>query len=168
MRRIAVGDQQAFRSLYEQFATPLYRYALLRLRDTTAAEDVVQETLLAVWRAPKRFSGGSSLGTYLFSICHHKIVDQVRRETKQRQLEQTPHTTSITNDSAAALEAAEAIASLPSEMQSVLLLAFHYGLTYQEIAEVLKIPTGTVKSRVFQARQRLRVWLKEDQANVHT
>lgn len=134
----------------------------MRLHDTTAAEDAVQETLLAFWRNPRRFSGKSSLATYLFSICHHKIVDQVRRQVKQRQLEEHVPATAVAADSSSSLIATEAIAALPSEMQTVLLLAFHYGFTYREIGEILEIPLGTVKSRVFQARKRMQAWLKED------
>jgi RNA polymerase sigma-70 factor (ECF subfamily) len=169
MQRIAAGDQRAFRALYEQFATPLYRYALLRLRSPTAAEEVVQETLLAVWRNPTAFNGQSRLITYLFGICHHKTVDYIRREAKYQSLEQAEQTTlAVTPDPIRATIAGEALAALPPQMQSVLILVFHYGFGYHEVSQILGIPLGTVKSRVFHARQRLKTWLEteEDEGSV--
>jgi RNA polymerase sigma-70 factor (ECF subfamily) len=73
----------------EQFRGYLMRYALLQLRDQTAAEDVVQETLLAAVQGVDRFSGRSSVKTWLTGILKHKVVDQVRRQSRERPLIQS-------------------------------------------------------------------------------
>lgn len=163
MQQIAAGDQAAFRQLYEKYADRLYRYALLHLRSPSAAEDAVQETLLAVWRQPTRFRAASSLSSFLFGICHHKVVDLMRSRSKEQPLEGLPLAAAAQTDPEDRLIAVEAIQSLPEEMRSVLILAFYVGLSYEEIARTLSIPVGTVKSRVFTARKRLQASLAGQQ-----
>ncbi len=163
MQQIAAGDQAAFRELYDRYANRLYRYALLHLRSSDAAEDAVQETLLAVWRQPTRYRAASSLSSFLFGICHHKVVDLMRKSSKEQPLEALPEAAAAQSSPEDRLAAAEALQALPDEMRSVLILAFYVGLSYEEIARTLSIPVGTVKSRVFTARKRLQISLAGQQ-----
>lgn len=163
MQQVAAGDQAAFRDLYERYADRLYRYALLHLRSPDAAEDAVQETLLAVWRQPTRFRAASSLSSFLFGICHHKVVDLMRKRSKVQPLDGLPETAAAQSNPEDRLATVEALQALPEEMRSVLILAFHVGLGYEEIAKTLSIPVGTVKSRVFTARKRLQASLAGQQ-----
>jgi RNA polymerase sigma-70 factor (ECF subfamily) len=167
MQRVARRDQAAFRSLYARYADQLYRFALARLRSEGAAQDVVQETFLTVWQQAERYAGLASLRTYLCGICHHKVLDYERRRGRELALASPLEELASTSPPPeAGLTAAEALQSLPREMSSVLILAFHVGLRYEEIAQVLQIPVGTVKSRVYQARRRLQAMLKGDEPGV--
>lgn len=163
MQQIATGDQTAFRELYERYADRLYRYALIHLRSPSAAEDAVQETLLAVWRQPMRFRAASSLSSFLFGICHHKIIDLLRKQSREQAFEALPEAAATQSDPEDRLVAVEALQSLPEEMRSIVILAFYVGLSYEEIAKTLTIPVGTVKSRVFTARKRLQASLAGQQ-----
>lgn len=84
MQKMGAADQAAFRVLYDRFSDRLYRYALYRLRSPVPAQDAVQDTLLAVWKDGKRYTGASSLSIYIFDICHHKVSDLLRSESRRR------------------------------------------------------------------------------------
>ena len=74
---------------FQQHRTYLYRYALIQLRDADRAEDVVQETLLAAIEGSERFSGRSSVKTWLTGILKHKIIDQIRRQSREQPVAET-------------------------------------------------------------------------------
>jgi len=175
LRRIAGGDPGAMRAFYEHHATQLYRFALARLGDAQEAEDVVQETMLAVWRGAAAYRGEARPRTWLFGICRNKVAERLKgRRATPRPLRWgeggsvavggAPSglplgAVSGTAPAAAgeeALEFREAFAHLSGEHRELLLLVFHYGFTQEETAEILRIPVGTVKSRTYYARRRLK------------
>lgn len=154
--RVAQGDGGAFRELYERFAGRVFRYALTLLRDRHLAEDVVQETMIAVWRGAERFEGRSQVSTWLFGIARHQAYHARRREAKG---ERVPAERAEEPDPAATVEretrVQRAVAELSPEHREVVFLAFYEGLPYEEIARLQGVPEGTVKSRMFHAKKRL-------------
>jgi len=87
-QRIAVGDEEALRAFYDAHFERIYHFVLARVdRDHQRAEDVVQETLLAALRSLSRFSGDSSLYSWLCAIAKHKVVDNLRKRTRRHRLE---------------------------------------------------------------------------------
>jgi len=154
LARIAEGDGEAMRVLYERHATHLYRFALARLGDSREAEDVVQETMLGVWRGASTYRGESQARTWLFGVCRNKLAERLKKRGRtERPLEWPPAAGGRPPEETAAFR--EAFARLSAEHREVLLLVFHYGFTQEETAGILGVPVGTVKSRAHYARRRL-------------
>ncbi len=163
LARIAARDQQALADFYRRHESRVYSFALRRLSDPHAAADVVMETMMAVWNGAAGFRGGSQVTTWLLGIAHRKTVDLIRRRSRH---DAEPLDFDVADDSgdfAAALEAAEdgaqlkrCIEALPGSQRDVLHLAFFEDLSYPEIARVVDCPEGTVKTRVFHAKKRLK------------
>jgi RNA polymerase sigma factor (sigma-70 family) len=168
--RLADGDVAALEAVYARFAKPLFAYARSLVRDDGLAEEIVQDTLIAVWRGAASFEGRSTLSSWLFGIARRQARDRMRRATPivepVENLAETP--ASELGPEAHALASASrerirrALVQIPEIDREVLLLTFAYELSGPEVAEVLGIPPGTVKSRLFNARRRLREQLPEE------
>lgn len=155
VERVGRGDGDAFRELYTRYADRVFRYALTLLRNRHLAEDVVQETMIAVWNGASRFEGRSQVSTWVFGIARHQAHRVFRSEAKGERIPPEDEDT----DPAAVVErevrVQRALAELPPDQREVVFLAFYVGLPYAEIARVQGVPEGTVKSRMFHAKKRL-------------
>jgi RNA polymerase sigma-70 factor (ECF subfamily) len=167
----AEGDEQALGLLYDRFGSVAYRLALRVVRDAALAEDVVQETFLAVWRQADRFDRSRGrASTWIFTLAHRRAVDRVRREARFNALPDqlgamAPQIESTGDDVAlreARREVQAALSTLSSVERQAIELAYWGGLTQREIAAALGIPLGTVKSRMFTALARLRETLSRE------
>jgi len=164
VRAIASGETGAMRALYSQFAGPLFRFALLGLGDRDAAEDVVQETMLAAWRGAGGFRADSSVRSWLFGICRNQVALELRRRGRAPDPAPPDVDAWAPEPSVTGLELEEAMGGLEVEHKQLLHLVYVEGLPQREVAEALGVPIGTVKSRLFSARERLRSLLGEDEA----
>jgi len=167
--RIAGGDRGAFSRFFREYADRVYRYALTLVSDRALAEEVVQETMLAVWKGAERFRGGACPSTWVLGIARHKGLDKLRQEQHNAKLqaEHDEPDTVIEPERAAAQELLKdrvraALEKLPTEHRETVVLAFYQGLSYREIAELMGCPEGTVKSRMFYAKERLKEFLREE------
>ena len=166
------GDRAAFRVLVERTQGRAFGLALRVLRDEEQARDVVQDAFLKAYASLDRFEGRSSFYTWLHRIVMNLCLDRLRRERGARRVEWSeelerelpadPEAPSQ-QDPAVALERSElraqlarAIAQLPEDARRTLELREIDGLSYQEIAESLGVPKGTVMSRLHYARRRVR------------
>ncbi len=162
---IARGETAAFAEFYARHAPRVLRFCGTRLGgDDAAAQDVLHESMLEVWRVAGTFQGRARAATWLLSIAHHKTVDQLRRRHHRRECE-LPEEPLGSDDcpAADALAASEdrerlyrCIALLPAVQRAALHLAFFEDLPYREIAVILGCPEGTVKTRVFHAKLTLK------------
>lgn len=169
--RIRSGDENAIRELYATYGQRLYTYALRLTNDPTTAEDVVQETLITLWRTADTFRGEGRFIAWLLGIVHHKAMKTLRHISEP--LDATGETVGATN--ASPEEQAQAgdmkrwvqqgLKSLSAEHRAVLELVFYQGLSLNEVAEVCNCPLGTVKSRLNYARQHLRGVLSRTEEN---
>jgi RNA polymerase sigma-70 factor (ECF subfamily) len=154
--RTANGDESAFRLLYERLAERVFRYAFSLLHNRHLAEEVAQETMVVVWRQAAKFEGRSKVSTWVFGIARFRALDLLRKEQRGARV---PETTLVEPDPAPAVHDREralgAIKTLPEEQREVVFLTFYEGLSYSEIASMLGIPEGTVKSRMYYARRAL-------------
>jgi RNA polymerase sigma-70 factor (ECF subfamily) len=170
---VARGDADAFEVIYERHARVAFSLAFRLLGDRQAAEDLVQDALLAVWRGAGTYSSArGSVRTWLLSIVHNRGVDRLRTlaamARRQEALElaelrrpDEPDTATVGIGQALAGSVRRELGALPSEQSEVLTLAYYGGFTHNEIAEMLELPLGTVKSRMRLGLERLRRGLGE-------
>ena len=175
VQRLENADGAALSALYQRFGRPCYSLARRICADEGLAEDVVQEVFLTLWRDPARYDPArGGFATWLLTLIHHKAVDAVRREsTIRRRMVAAPEagedwspTPAPGADQAAMARVAAgqvraALHRLPLEQRQVLALAYFGGHTQREIAVLMGVPLGTVKSRMFTAVQRLRSLLAD-------
>jgi len=163
VERIAAGDQLAMRTLFARHQTRIYRFVLRLLRNEAAAEDVVSEVFLDVWRQAGRFEGRSTVSTWLLSMGRFKAISAMRR---QQNAELDADTIANTPDPADDPESSLAqkcdaillrngLAQLSPAHAEVLDLVYYHGKTIAEVATILSIPEPTVKTRMFYARKKL-------------
>ncbi|WP_395337183.1 sigma-70 family RNA polymerase sigma factor [Novosphingobium sp. BL-8H] len=137
----------------------LLRYAMALSRDETAAEDLVQDTVLRACEARGAFQHGRQLRPWLFSILHNRFISDRRRQNTEREKLRQLADETVEEASDAAVDLADlaaAIERLPDDQHAVLHLIVLDGFTYREAAEVLSVPVGTVMSRLSRARAFLR------------
>lgn len=174
MARLQAGDVRAFELLYARYSHPLLNFFFQMCFDRAAAEDYLQETFLRVWRARASYRPIGKVSTWLFEIAKNFWFNErakIRRrpfatgaggEEAQTQLSLVPDARSDESpaDVARAKEMEEAIrhavAELSEKLRAAFVLARYQQLPYAEIAQILDIPVGTVKSRVALAERLLR------------
>jgi RNA polymerase sigma-70 factor, ECF subfamily len=169
LRRIGQGEEEAMACFYREHGRVLLAQVLLVVGERALAEEIVQDTMLAVWRGAKSFRGESSVRSWVIAIARRQTRDRLRRRRLQVVDEGflTDHPAPAPGPEVMALDRAEledvegAIRQLPAALREVLGLALCSGLSLTEVANVLEIPVGTVKSRLFGARAVLNRILEE-------
>lgn len=166
LARAAAGDAAAFDRLYRLHERRVWRFALGMVRDRALAEELVVDTMLAVWRGAKDFRGGSLVSTWMLGIARFKALDALRQAAARRReaaldeaAEIADHGPGPAEDAADADRARlldQASRELSAEHREVLHLAFAEGLPYDQIARMLEVPENTVKTRVHHAKRKLR------------
>jgi RNA polymerase sigma-70 factor, ECF subfamily len=164
LQSVAQGDDSSLAELYSLLEGPIFSFAASRLGDRALAAEVLHEVMVEVWRRAGSFRGRSRPLTWVLGIAHHKTVDALRR--RGRRAEEPPDGEAPDEalpSPAERLEREErrtkvrrALAALSEAHRQVVHLAFFEDLSYPEIARVLGIPTGTVKTRMFHAKKLLR------------
>jgi RNA polymerase sigma-70 factor (ECF subfamily) len=160
---LARGDEGAIQSVIDEF-TPLVRNTARRVvRDHTLAEDVVQDTFLALWNEPGRYDPTrGSIGAFLTTVAHRRAIDVVRSEVARYNREQRPPEPPSSADVEEEVWTRElsrtvrqGILALPEGEREAISLAYLSGLSYASVAERLGLPEGTVKSRIRSGMRRL-------------
>ena len=174
LRRYAAGDEAAFNALYDRYAGRLMNYVYRCVGDWQEAEDIVQEVFLQVMKDAASFEPRAALATWMFRIATFMCLKRKRdkgirgrilaRETEAGTFHRSNPETEA-GENALKKERLEALRqlvdALPEEQKSVFVLREQENLPYREIARILDIELGTVKSRLFRAREMLRQGLKE-------
>ena len=162
VRKARQGDAEAFHGLVERHASYLYGLAVSLVGNTADAEDAVQETLAGAFRGLRAFREQSSVKTWLTGILVRQAASLFQRGERQR-------AGSLGADLEAArppktdlrLDVNAAIVALRPDHREVIVLRELQGLSYEEIAQALQIPPGTVESRLFRARKELQERLRD-------
>ena len=163
VRRIRRGDGEAFAQLVGRHGGRLYAVAASMLGNGPDAEDAVQETLTGAFRGLRGFQGRSSVKTWLTRILV-RCVAKIRHGRYVRVAEPIDYVEGPPSADPATdihLDVRDVLADLSEEHRAVIVLRAMQGLSYDEIAEVLDVPRGTVESRLFRARQILKELLKD-------
>jgi RNA polymerase sigma-70 factor, ECF subfamily len=155
--RIRQGDAQAFDEFYRQHAARLEIFLRHVVGNRQAAEDIMQETFTYIWSRPNGFHPErGALRAYLFGIGRKRAAEWWRKQSS-REKEEENDVTVRGSENVPAME--DAFRRLPEEQRSLLWLREVEGQSYAELAETLEIPIGTVRSRLFAAREALRgIW----------
>jgi RNA polymerase sigma factor (sigma-70 family) len=162
---IREGSEHAFTELVDRHQQGVRRF-LRNLTSPADADDVAQETFLAVWAQSHTFRGGASVRSWLFAIAWRKANDSHRRRFRQRRREEQYHQTwsdgshEIAADERLAIQ--QALQGLPLEQRAAVVLCLADGFTHAEAADALGMPLGTVKSHVLRGRERIRAALEPE------
>ena len=151
---IRSGDQGAMGELYDRYSSIVYSVALRVLQDTAAAEDVLQEIFMQLWRNPGAFdSSRGNMAAWLAVITRHRAIDALRRRRPENDIADVvvsvePDLASEAERSRAMDKVRSALDSMPKEQRSALEMAYFEGLTHAEIAQKTGEPLGTIKTRI--------------------
>jgi RNA polymerase sigma-70 factor, ECF subfamily len=159
------NDRDSLAAVYDAYASSAYGLALRVLGTAAEAEDVVQESFLALWRQAERLDASRGLRSYLLAIVHHRAVDKVRSRGRRPELTLDEEASFVApdedpGDAAARLDEAQqvraALGALPPDQRETVEMVYFKGLTINETAGRMRVPLGTVKSRLRLAMRRLR------------
>ena len=173
-------DSQAFAQLVSRWETPIQRLCTRMLGDDHKAEDLTQEAFAKIYAKRKDFQHGSKFSTFLWRVATNLCLDELRRVKRRREIQILPHTvdssetdiweelpsetpgpdgSTVAEEQAVAIR--RAVNDLPEHYRSVIILRHYQDLKFREIAQVLEVPEGTVKSRMAEALTLLNQSLKK-------
>jgi RNA polymerase sigma-70 factor (ECF subfamily) len=162
INRYLAGDSDAFNDLMEAHEDRVFAICLRMMRNREAALDATQDTFLTVFRKADRYQAKASFSTWLYRVAVNTCYDHLRRQ-KRRQTDRLPEThdpadpTSVDAFTAAELRPSidVALAELSEEFRISVVLVDLQGMSLDQAAGILNVPTGTIKSRLFRARKQL-------------
>jgi RNA polymerase sigma-70 factor (ECF subfamily) len=160
---VGAGDRTAMKFLYARYDTRVYRFILRFVRDESAAEDLLNDVFLEVWRQAATFKGHSQVSTWLLGIARHKAITFVQRR-KTEELDADAH--ELIEDGADDPEVAvlkkeksrvirDCLTQLSPEHREIIDLVYYHEKPIADVAEIIGINLNTVKTRMFYARKRL-------------
>jgi RNA polymerase sigma-70 factor (ECF subfamily) len=178
IKRALGGDQAAYCRIMERYRGPIFSVVYRMVRNRLQAEDLVQETFIKAFAALAHFNEEYAFSTWLYKIAINNCIDYFRKKklatcslehpitVKDGEIPRefadaaaSPERTLLAKERARIIE--EAIASLPENYRICIVLRHHEDRSYEEISQILHVPLGTVKARIFRAREMLKKRLKE-------
>lgn len=181
LTEVAAGNIDAYGKIVARYRGRLYNFVFRFVGDRETAEDIVQETFLRAFRKRREYRAIANFSTWLFTIAGNLAKSELRRRKRWRLFslhrddesdtgielpDETLRPDRVAESSLADDQIQDAIASLPDNYRQVILLRDVEGMAYQEIAEIVDCPVGTVKSRVNRARIKLQQKLKNEGRDV--
>jgi RNA polymerase sigma-70 factor (ECF subfamily) len=154
LTRIQRGEEAAMATLFDRYSKVVYSVALRVLRDPAAAEDVLQDIFMQIWRKPESFvSSRGSMGGWLAVVARNRSIDSLRRRKPSDSVDEialaSPYNLAEEAERSVMMERARGVMiGLPPEQRKVVEMAFFDGLTHSEIAELTGDPLGTIKTRI--------------------
>lgn len=162
LARVVEGDHEAFSEIMRNHEDRVFSVCLRIMGNRDQALDATQETFLTTFRKADQFKGKAALGTWIYRIAVNTCYDHLRKQKRRKaepipeHLDPTDHSAQDAVDSAALKpEIQRALEAIPPDFRTAVVLADIEGLGLPEVAEVLGVPVGTVKSRVFRGRRLL-------------
>jgi RNA polymerase sigma-70 factor, ECF subfamily len=178
MARVSEGDAEAFEVIFDRHADAAFSLAYRMCGRRSMAEDVVQDAFLSLWRSGARYDrtrGG--VRSWVLRVVHNRAIDAFRRETIRssrdvhdegiaERIASTERTEVEAERRDEAQQVRSALGGLPADQRQVIELAFFGGFSHSQIAEMLKLPTGTVKGRMRLGMTKMRISLDDPQGIV--
>jgi RNA polymerase sigma-70 factor (ECF subfamily) len=166
LAQIALGDRAAFDHLYRRYYDRLFRFVLRVTGRMNLVEDVINDTMIVIWKKAGDYRAAARPSTWIFGIAYRKGLKALSRELRAPEtvdelpeIEQPPADSLDREGLHAAIR--QAVMQLPPEHRAVVDLTFFFNRSYDEVAQILDCPVGTVKSRMFHARAKLRPLLSQ-------
>lgn len=160
------GSREAFEELFARYRGPLYGFFRRRLNGEQRAEDLMQETFLAVIRATARYEPRALVRTFLYGIAMNLVSAERRKQVRDGVCEEMKAEPAASEATDAVLSIRQALAKLEDGEREILMLREYEQLSYAEIAELTKIPVNTVRSRLFRARMALKECLEPEHKRI--
>ncbi|GAA0319558.1 sigma-70 family RNA polymerase sigma factor [Bacillus carboniphilus] len=164
------GDEAAFEWIYQQYRGPLYQFIYRFTNEEQLSIDVVQDTFLQIQKDKDKYDAQkASFKTYLFQIAYNKMINKMKRRAKLKKILPFLVVEHRDIDIVDQLNVRFALQKLKEDHRAVIILSYYHRLTHEEIADVLAIPMGTVKSRLHHAIGQLKKILEvDDRGNERT
>jgi RNA polymerase sigma-70 factor, ECF subfamily len=160
---VGTGDRQALEELYLSYHRRLARFLSRFTPRYENAEEIINDTFMVVWQSAKDFRRASQVSTWIFGIAYRTALKSLRRQKNHaaaRSLDECPEqTVDPARDTETQDWLVQGLERLPLEQRLTLELAYHMGYSLEEIAAITAAPVGTVKARMFHAREKLRHYL---------
>jgi RNA polymerase sigma-70 factor, ECF subfamily len=163
LQSIAAGDKCAMRVLFQRHNVRIYRFVLRLVGNASLAEDIVSEVFLVVWRGASRFKAESQVTTWLLAIARHKAISALRRRAEAQLDDHTaaaivdprddPETRMDKQDRSEIIQ--KCLARLSPSHREIIDLVYYHGKLVKDVAQIVGVPEGTVKTRMFHARKHL-------------
>jgi RNA polymerase sigma-70 factor, ECF subfamily len=161
--QIAQRDKLALQQLYSRHHVRIYRFALRFLNDEAAAEDIVSEVFIDVWRQAERFEGRSQVTTWLLAIARNKSLSLLRRRSSEdlddevaefiEDPSDNPEVAMLKSQRASVLQ--DCLTQLSPAHREIVDLVYYHEKSVEEVAQIISVPANTVKTRMFYARKRI-------------
>jgi len=167
LERISVGDRDAFRELYLHYHQRLARFLMRVTHRYEDAEEIINDTLWIVWQRAADFRGASQVSTWIMGIAYRRALNVIRRAAVHQRVMalEALEGEAVEADLGDALAKRQmldfALAQLPLEQRLVLELTYYLDHSCEEIADIMECPVNTVKTRMFNARRKLRAILQQ-------
>jgi RNA polymerase sigma-70 factor (ECF subfamily) len=152
MQAFKRGEGPAFRELFDRYKNPIYGFVKRRVDDPGRAEEITQDIFMALVQGRNGYEVRSSFRTYLYRIAMNRVASEHRKNKE----ESDPPDVAASSELSVVQQVRDALEKIEPEQKQVVMLREYEGLSYQEIAEVLKVPVGTVRSKLFRAKLALR------------
>ena len=156
------GSRAAFEELFARYRKPLHGFFGRRLNNPERAEDLVQETFLAVIRAASRYEPRALVRTYLYGIALNLLAAERRKVSPSSTLSQSTAEPKTEGTTEYVLWVRQAMEKLDASEREILMLREYEQLSYSDIAELLRIPINTVRSKLFRSRLALKTYLESE------
>jgi RNA polymerase sigma-70 factor (ECF subfamily) len=166
IKKFIDGDQSAFQILVKRHKEKVRNIVYLTMSNSSLVDDIAQEVFITVYKKLKNFRFESQFTTWLYRITVNKCKDHLRKKNVRRIFmplqdgEEVSHSVTSVEDNDVSKVVMDAVSKLPAKLRIPLLLKDIEGFSYQEIADSLECEMGTVKSRIFRARERLKTILQ--------
>jgi RNA polymerase sigma-70 factor (ECF subfamily) len=154
------GETLAFGELFDRYKNPIYGFVRRRVNDPSRAEEITQDVFLALVQNRNGYEVRASFRTYLYRIALNRVVAEFRKRKETESLSDNPGPAGAGGDPTVVEQVRQALSRLDPDQREIVLLREYQGLSYQEIAELLRVPVGTVRSRLFRAKMALRQLLE--------
>ena len=171
MKRACLGDREAFATIVRHHQRPLLNF-FRRCGVQTDAEDLVQQTFIRLYRYRDRYRPSAKLTTFLYLLARQVWIDELRKRQRSERLRKElaaqplPEEAAVTQPERGCMDVAAALTTLPEGLRLVVIMGIYQDMAYADISAALKIPVGTVKSRMFNALRLLRQTLDKDVGGV--
>jgi len=165
MLQVRRGSREAFEALFERYRVALWRFFRRRVPDPSRAEELTQDTFLAILQGSSRYQGTGLFRSYLFGIAYNILLADRRKASTRQTSALEGDIASAASDPDDGLWVRKALMRLDADDREILMLREYDQLSYQEIAHLRSLPLNTVKSRLFRARLALKVALESCSAS---